>query len=145
MWFSDYEAFALLTGLLLLQHGWPQSFPVRILRRLRRELEGQYARISRQDPSVLFDEDAVRRSAEPGGLVVGNADPVFLVIANQKPLKRGRADAAICGVCRGMEEVWKFLKREKAQLWTVFELVENAHALLSQLSRAKPRKRGRGN
>ena len=38
-WFSDYEAFALLTGLLLMRHGWPQGFVVALLRRVRPALE----------------------------------------------------------------------------------------------------------
>ena len=35
VWFSDYEAFALLNGLRLMAHGWPQGLAVSILRRLR--------------------------------------------------------------------------------------------------------------
>src|SRR5947208_3467711 len=31
--FSEYEAFVLLNGLRLMQHGWPQSFAVSVLRR----------------------------------------------------------------------------------------------------------------
>src|SRR5215475_5153361 len=31
VWFSAYEAFALMTGLRLLQHGWPQGFAVEML------------------------------------------------------------------------------------------------------------------
>ncbi|HEY1746351.1 MAG TPA: hypothetical protein VGG11_06265, partial [Xanthobacteraceae bacterium] len=58
--FSGYEAFALLSGLQLLEHGWPQSFVVGVLRRLRPQLEHQHARILRQDPAKLFDEDRLR-------------------------------------------------------------------------------------
>src|SRR5947209_6859606 len=38
IWFCEYEAFALLTGLRLMQHGWPQGFAVSVLRRVRPEL-----------------------------------------------------------------------------------------------------------
>jgi hypothetical protein len=33
--FSKYEAFALSNGLRILEHGWPQSFAVSIMRRAR--------------------------------------------------------------------------------------------------------------
>jgi hypothetical protein len=38
-WFSNYEAFALLTGLRLMRHGWPQGYVVALLRRVKRGLE----------------------------------------------------------------------------------------------------------
>jgi hypothetical protein len=40
-WFSAYEAFALMTGLRLRRHGWPQQFVVALLRRIRPELGGR--------------------------------------------------------------------------------------------------------
>ena len=48
--FSEYEAFALLNGLRIMEHGWPQGFAVSIMRRVRRDLEREHARILRQDP-----------------------------------------------------------------------------------------------
>jgi hypothetical protein len=39
VWFSAYEAFALLNGLRLMAHGWPQGFAVSVMRRARAELE----------------------------------------------------------------------------------------------------------
>lgn len=60
IWFSEYEAFALLVGLGLMQHGWPQGFAVEVLRRVRPELERHHARILRQDPAELFDEQRIR-------------------------------------------------------------------------------------
>jgi hypothetical protein len=145
VWFSDYEAFALMIGLRLLQHGWPQSFPVTILRRLRPELEQEHARILKQDPAILFDEKAIRQKARPGDLYVNNTDPVFLTIASgQKPgTKEESTEIPPCAICHGMQDVSKFLKQESAQSWTLHELVTPAHVLLFQLSKAQPRKRGR--
>ena len=37
--FSDYEAFALLAGLMTLEHGMPQAVVVRVLRQVRSDLE----------------------------------------------------------------------------------------------------------
>ena len=143
IWFSGYEAFALLTGLQLLQHGWPQSFAVTVLRRLRPDLEREHARIIKQDPTILFNEEAIRREARPGDLYFGNTDPVLLTIVSSRPPDKGGNEAATCGVFRGMRLVSEFLKKEVAQSWTLHELVNPAHALLLELSRAHPRKRGR--
>ena len=139
VWFSDYEAFALLTGLRLLQHGWPQSFAVATLRRIRPELERHHARIQKQDPKELFDQKRIRENARPGDLYVDNTDPVFLAIVS------GRDRAPLTGaICRGMKEVFEFTGKVSAQSWTLLELVTPAHVLRRELSKAQPRKRGRG-
>jgi hypothetical protein len=52
--FSEYEAFALLNGLRVMEHGWTQGFAVSIMRRLRLDLEKEHARILGQCPDVLF-------------------------------------------------------------------------------------------
>ena len=63
--FSEYEAFALLNGLRIMEHGWPQGFAVSIMRRVRLDLERQHARILRQTPDKLFDQQAIRASSPP--------------------------------------------------------------------------------
>jgi hypothetical protein len=45
--FSGYEAFAVMIGLQMLNHKWPQKFVVETLRRLRPELEQQHRKILR--------------------------------------------------------------------------------------------------
>ena len=133
VWFSDYEAFALMTGLRLLQHRWPQSFPVAVLRRLRPELEREHARDKR-----------IRENARPGDLYVDNTDPVFLtIVSGQDHPKEGSTGALPCAVCRGMEQVFKFVKQQSAQSYSLNELVTPAYTLLSHLSRVQPRRRGR--
>lgn len=140
--FSDYEALALMIALQLQRHGWPQSFPVDLLRRHRPELERQHARIIKQNPTVLFDEEAIRRDARPGQLYVGNTDPVFLVTVTPHPTAGSRKPIA-SGVFHGIEEVAQFLRRERAEAYTLYELVGPAHALLAHMSKTAPRKRGR--
>jgi hypothetical protein len=142
VWFSDYEAFALMTGLRLLQHEWPQSFPVAILRRLRPELEHEHARILKQDPKTLFDQKRILEMARPGDLYVDNTDPVFLTIVSGQD-QEGASGTLPCAICRGMEQVFKFVKQQNARSWSLNEFVTPAHALLSQLSKVQPRKRGR--
>jgi hypothetical protein len=144
VWFSDYEAFALMNGLRLLQHRWPQSFPVAVLRRLRPELAREHARILKQDPKVLFDEKRIRENARPGDFYVDNTDPVFLtIVSRQDHLKEGPTGTLPCAVCHGKEAMCKFVKEQSARSWSLHELVTPAHALLSELSKVQPSKRGR--
>jgi hypothetical protein len=138
-WFSDYEAFALLTGLRLMQHGWPQGLAVPVLRHVRPELEKEHARILRQDPGMLFDQEEIMRRAQPGGLVVRSTDPVFLVIRRRE----GGAGPISSAVCRGPEELMGIIRDEVGIASMVFELTQPTHVLAFQLTKTKPSKRGR--
>ena len=142
IWFSEYEAFALLVGLRLMQHGWPQGFAVGVLRRVRPELELHHARILEQDRALLFDEQLIVQRARPGDLVVYNTDPVFLaIISGNQDDRSGPNPAAIC---RGQQELVAFVRAQAVgQGSTSFELVNSVHALSSALAKTRPRKRGR--
>ena len=102
--FSEYEAFALLTCLRLMRHGWPQARAVALLRRVRAGLEKHHARILKQDPASLFDQFLIRQRAKPGTLAVDNTDPVFLVIASRD--QQGRSSTNSAAICRGRLTVW---------------------------------------
>ena len=138
-WFSADEAFALLTGLRLMRHGWPQGFAVAVLRRVKPALEEQHARILKQDPVVLFDERLIWQRAMPGDLAVENTDPVFLAVISTDRKDRSHSNPA--ALCRGQEQLALFVR---AQVWTAFEIVNSIHALASALEKTMPRKRGRG-
>jgi hypothetical protein len=81
--FSEYEAFALLTGLRMMEHGWPQGLAVSLLRRVRGDLEPEHARILRQPADQLFDHNVITANARPGEVAVSNTDPVFLAVLGQ--------------------------------------------------------------
>lgn len=78
--FSSYEAFALMNGLRLMEHGWPQGAAVSIMRQVRPDLEVQHERILLHDPNWLFDEEAIRSNAKPGDPAFDNRDPVLLTL-----------------------------------------------------------------
>ncbi len=142
-WFTGYEAFALLTGLRLMRDGWPQGLVVAALRRVKPDLKRHHARILQQDPAVLFDNDLIRQRAEPGRLVVGNTDPVFLVINSKDEKYYSGANPA--AICQGQAELMRFIKSwGPGQTWTVTELGTSIHALALALAKTVPRKRGRG-
>ena len=143
--FSEYDAFALLNGLRIMAHGWPQSFAVSIMRRVRRDLEREHARILRQDPGKLFDWETIRARARPGDIAVDNTDPVFLTIASkaQRGPDEGQT-APLSAVCHGWAKVCEFSRDVGAPSVTFFEVVTLAHRLHHELMKAEPRRRGRG-
>jgi hypothetical protein len=140
--FSEYEAFALLNGLRIMNHGWPQSVTVSIMRRVRVDLEREHARILQQDPDKLFDGKSIRARARPGDIAVDNTDPVFLTVAS-KALHSPDASVLLSDVCRGSHNVSHFSRGVDASSVTVFEVATLAHTLHSELMKTAPRRRGR--
>ncbi len=146
IWFSGYEAFALLTSLRLMQHGWPQGFAVAVLRHVRLDLEKHHDQVLREDPAVLFDQQQIRAQAKPGQIAVDNTNPLFLVIISRD--LQNRSGPVSVGVCRGIEALWAFVRAQKVapgEGWSTFELVNSAYALSRALAKTKPSKRGPGN
>ena len=143
--FSEYEAFALLNGLRIMGHGWPQGFAVAILRRVRPDLEREHARILMQDPDKLFDWEAIRAAARPGDIAVTNTDPVFLALASKEEhVPDETRTPRFSAVCRGYGKVSKFSRDLGASSVTTFELATLAHRLHLELMKTEPRRRGRG-
>ena len=141
--FSEYEAFALLTGLSIMEHSWPQGFAVSVMRRLRPELAREHARILRQDPSQLFDREAIRKNARAGDLAVDNTDPVFLTVISRARAPDKEGTMPLYAVCRGIEAVNKFRRAMDASSFTMWEIATIAHRFSEQLRKAEFRRRGR--
>lgn len=146
VWHSGYEAFGLTVGLILMSHGWRQSFVVAVMRRVRADLEKEHARTLAQDPEWLFDQDAIRRSARAGDMAFDNQDPVLLTIGS-KPMRalNEQEGPVACAVCRGPARMAQFMDAFRGSgplAWTSFELVGLAHRLSQSLAETKPRKRG---
>jgi hypothetical protein len=142
--FSEYEAFALLNGLRIMNHGWPQSFAVSIMRRVRLDLEREHARILRQDPDKLFDWEATRAKARSGDIAAENTDPVYLTVASKTQHTPDEAQALLCAVCRGYEKVNRFRHHVGASSVTMFEVATLTHSLHKELMKTAPSRRGRG-
>ena len=145
IWYSAYEAFALHTALRLLEHGWPQTAVVSIMRRARPKLEPKHAEILRWDAGKLFDKDKVRKSAKPGMLATPTARSVFLVIVSRqgRPKDRDPDDTREVEILEE-SEVMPFLRREAGLSATNFELVGAAHNLNRALLDTTPTSRGKG-
>ena len=142
--FSEYDAFALLNGLRIMGHGWPQGFAVAIMRRVRPALEREHARILGQDPDKLFDQEAIRAKAREGDIAADNTDPVYLTLASkaQRPPDEIQAPR-FSAVCRGYEKVSEFCRDVGASSVTMLEVVTLAYRLHQELMKTEPRRRGR--
>ena len=142
--FSEYEAFALINGLRIMKHRWPQSFAVSTMRHVRRDLEREHARILRQDPGKLFDWEAIQANAQEGDIGVDNTDPVYLAIASKPEQSPDEAHRALfSAVCRGSENAFKFRNHVGASSLTMLEVATLAHRLHEELTKTEPRHRGR--
>jgi len=141
--FSGYEAFALLASLILLEHGIPQAKVISILQEVRADLEAAHHETLQKDPKALFDPQAVRAMAGPGVIAVDNTAPMFLVFA-KLDVGKGKV-RAIISVCRGLDELGRFLKEHlvPGSGATHFEFTSLMHTLAANLSHTRPIKRGR--
>ncbi|MDD1519220.1 MULTISPECIES: hypothetical protein [Bradyrhizobium] len=139
--FSEYESFALLIGLHMLNHRWPQKFVVESLRRIRPALQRQHKKIMRLDPANLFDPDQIPLQAKPGSPALATRSPVFLLIWSDQRTAEDPAPAVeifedhSAAFHRGIE------RPGRSTTW--IELTRSAHALSEQLAKTRPRKRGR--
>jgi hypothetical protein len=145
VWFSEYEVFALGIGLRLMRHGWPQSFVVKVLRRVRRKLEAAHSVTLKQNPKWLFDQEEIRRNARAGDMAFNNQDPFLLSIVSERGAEGGEDDSPIaCSVDRGDAEAAKFAREHRAAgVWTSLDVVGTAHQIAAALAQTKPQPRGR--
>ena len=147
IWFSGYEAFALLNALQLMQHSWPQSFAVSVLRLVRADLEKEHARVLKLDKASLFDQRAVWQNLKAGDAVFDNTDPVLLTIVSSHGRTRDEEDRPMaCSVHRGTDKAMNWAMsaiRGKGGGFSMFEQTSAAHSLAMQLERTKPQSRGR--
>src|SRR6516162_2472694 len=143
--FSGFEAFALLVGIMLLEHGIPQATVVSILRQVRGDLETAHARILQMNRKALFNPRAVRATIKPGMIATDNTAPVFLAFVRLSGSEvDGKVREAIT-VCRGHAELVAFITKHSLPGLgaTFFELVSLMWKLADNLEQTQPIKRGR--
>jgi predicted methyltransferase MtxX (methanogen marker protein 4) len=142
--FTDYEVFAVMAAIILLQHGIPQAKVVSILQQVRSDFEAAHRETLRMDRKELFDAQAVRAMARPGMLAADNTAPVYLAFVKMDAGK-GTVRATV-SVCRGWNELVKFVRQYSVLPGagaTHFEFVRLMHKLATHLSETRPVKRGR--
>ncbi|WP_213736240.1 hypothetical protein [Bradyrhizobium sp. dw_411] len=147
VWFSAYEAFALLQGLQLMWHNWPQRFAVSVLRHVRPELEKEHGRILKMDPATLFDRNVLRQKFVPGSAVFETTKPAFLSIVSHYKMSAEQENAPYaCAVHSRLEKATSWIFETTKGVGggsSMFELTVLAHELTQKLELTKPQKRGR--
>jgi hypothetical protein len=145
--FSEYEAFALLAAIMLLEHGLPQGAVVRVMRQARRRFEAAHAETLKMDPAALFDAQAILLQARPGMMATDNTHPIFLAFKRltDSAVDDHKSGGAV-GVCQGDMELSLFLRKHSVPGtgMTIFEFVRPMHVLAGHLRETRPIKRGRG-
>lgn len=142
--FTGYEAFALAAGLMVLEHGLPQTAVVKVMRGVRAELEAAHQQTLNKDAAVLFDPQAVAAEARPGMLATDNIAPVFLVFLRLTGSAVGKQDT-VAAVCQGRVALAAFMKQHAVpgSGATIFELVRVMHTLAAALAQTRAVQRGR--
>jgi hypothetical protein len=147
IWFSAYEAFAILLGLQLMQHSWPQRFAVSILRQVRPALEKEHYRILRLDPNKLFDAKEIARQQDVGSALFNTSEPSFLVIVSHYGLRTHQeAEPYACSVKSdlGSASAWvQETTKGRGGGSSMFELTVLAREMAEALKRTRPENRGR--
>ena len=142
--FTGYDAFASLAAILLLEHGLPQMAVVRLLRQVRRTLEGIHAENLKQNRDQLFDDKALAEQAKPGMIAFGSTDPVILAFVR---LTGSSVEDASFGpaVCLDALELPRFMKTHNAPGTgiSIFDFSRLIHVLAANLSQSAAVRRGR--
>ena len=141
--FSDYEAFALLMGLRLLEGQWPQSFVVDTMRRIRIDLEREHRRILRLDEHILFDKALIQKQAESHFYQGTNSAPAFLLIVSDTGVRGPNTSAPYSRIFQDPLKAFQFQMKEAGRSCTWCELITPAWSLHRSLAVSIPRQRGR--
>ena len=149
--YTPYDAFALLLGLHLLGSNVPQMAVIRLLRRIRRELEQEHELIVRLSPERLAQNKHDLERKIRGGLLV--EDPrkmVFLILpagAGADLLYRRSQDSSpkLANIAHSPAELVDVVAHLAlvAPPVLVFELINAAHQLAWWLKSAPLIRRGR--
>jgi hypothetical protein len=149
--YTRYDAFALLLGLHLLDSNVPQMAAIRLLRRIRPELERAHERILRLMPKRLAEgKHSLEHKIKEGLLVEDPRQMVFLVLPSgvgADLLYRREPDDAIklANIARSPAELVEVVAHltSVSPPVLVFELINPAYRLALWLERAPFIRRGR--
>jgi hypothetical protein len=141
--FNDYEAFASLAAVMLLEHGLPQATVIRLLRHLRPQLQRIHKENLAKDPNQLFDEKALLAQAKPGMIAFESTEPIILAFAR---LTGSSVDDEDYGpaVCVDHLELVRFMRTQPSGTgFSVFDFSRLVHKLADNLLHTNAIKRGR--
>jgi hypothetical protein len=136
--FSDYDAFALLTGIRMLNHGWPQNFVVTTLRRIRKDLGDQHSK------ALGMRSRGTTGPQPPAGEMAGmNPASPFLLIVSDNRTANANDQGPYAMTFANQVDAFRFQMQAVGRSCSWFELEAAAKALKANLARSLPRSRGR--
>jgi hypothetical protein len=140
--FSEYEAFAALAAIVLLEHGLPQTVVVRLLRQVRPDLERVYAESRKKNPDRLFDAEVLLEQAKPGMIAFESTEPIILVFTK---LTGSSVNDIHPAICVDSLQLSRFMRQHNLPGLgvSIFDFSRLAHELAGNLRSSGALKRGR--
>jgi hypothetical protein len=135
--FSEVNAFALLMGIRMLNHGWPQSFVVSRLRQAHEEMATRHRAILAAAP-----RPPQQILGEPGEMAPSYPNSPFLIIVSDE--KTDHPDkGSYVRFFDNQEVAFRFQMKELGRSCSWFGLEGAARALHEHLISSLPKPRGR--
>jgi hypothetical protein len=137
--FSAADVCALLVGVRMLEHGWPQNFVVYTLRRIRADL-------ARRHELILMSPPFKKTPKQPqaGDLALTHPDSAFLLIVSDGRTSDGTSEGPYARLFDNQTEAFAFQMQKVGRSCSWFGLEGPARTLHQNLLRSLPRPRGRG-
>jgi hypothetical protein len=136
--FSAPNAFAVLTGVRMLDHGWPQSFVVSSLRQAKAELAARYRAIVSTPAQSI---EATRHA--PGEMAFPYPDSAFLLIISDSRTPASGSGSYV-RFFENQNSAFLFQMEKVGRSCSWFGLESSARALHEHLLRSLPKHRGKG-
>jgi hypothetical protein len=137
--FSIYDVCALMVGVRLLEHGWPQNLVVSTLRRCRTDLDRKHSKIFEARPPTVV---AVPEP-QAGEMAFGDPESPFLLIVSDDKTDGPRKAGPYALMFENSRKAFEFQMEKAGRVCSWYELASPALALKNNLIGSLPRKRGR--
>ena len=137
--FSAPNAYAVLTGVRMLDHGWPQSFVVSSLRQAKAQLAMRYRTIiSTPAKSIEATEH------KPGEIAFSYPNSAFLLVISDSRTLASDGSGSYIRFFENQNSAFRFQMEKAGRSCSWFGLEGSARALHEHLLRSLPKHRGKG-
>lgn len=141
--FSDVNALALLTGYLLLRHGFPQLRAVELIRLIQPKLNAILTDPEWKGPRGSSSNEPLKS----GQIAWSHPNFGFLVLARPHvtvATNRRRSELPAVELCHNEKALWSFMHaRQPGEAVTILQLGSVARSFFEILEKTIPRTRGR--
>jgi len=137
--FSTADVCALLIGVRMLEHGWPQNLVVNSLRQIRRDL-------ARRPEQILARPIRQQKSEPPqaGEMNLAHPESDFLLVVSDSGRSSGSSGEPYLRLFDNQSQAFAFQMEKVGRSCSWFSLEGPARILNEHLLNTQPRRRGRG-